>query len=121
MLDSFESLARSPFGAMARKKASAGSPDRGPDEGLRGQSDRLKLLRKTLGYGTAMAFAEFLQIGYTTYHPFEKGKPLSREAAFHLVRKIPGLSLDWLYFGRPQGLPLELARRLGVFGNFKTD
>ncbi|WKA31580.1 hypothetical protein [Bradyrhizobium roseum] len=121
MLDSIESLARSPFGPMARKKTASPASERQAEEGLRGQSARLKLLRKTLGYNTAMAFAAFLEMGYTTYHPFEKGKPLSREAAFLMVRKIPGLSLDWLYFGRPEGLPLELARRLGVFGNAKID
>lgn len=99
---------------MAKSKIAA-------DESAVGQSDRLKLLRRTLGYETAMAFAAFLELGYTRYHPFEKGQPLSREVAFRLVRKIPGLTLDWLYFGKPDGLPLEFARKLGVFGKFTTD
>jgi hypothetical protein len=120
MLDSFESLARSPFGAMARKKTSAPA-ERQTEDRLEDQSDRLKRLRKMLGYETAAAFSVFLELGYTTYHPFEKGQLLSRDAAFRLVRKIPGLTLDWLYFGKPDGLPLELARRLGVFGNRNTD
>jgi hypothetical protein len=119
MLDSFESRLASRSGVMARRKTISAS------EVLKGeignQSGRLKLLRKTLGYETAMSFAAFLEIPYTTYHPFEKGQPLSRDAAFRLVRKVPGMSLDWLYFGKPEGLPLELARRLGVFGNVKTD
>ena len=119
MFDSFESLARSPFGAMARKKIRA--PAGQDQEGLSGQSARLKRLRKMLGYDTASAFAVFLELGYTTYHPFEKGQPLSREAAFRIVRKVPGVSLDWLYFGKPDGLPLELARGLGVFGKASTD
>ncbi|MBR0855452.1 hypothetical protein [Bradyrhizobium liaoningense] len=118
MLDSFESLARSPFGAMAKKKTVAPVEQL---DGLAKQSERLKQLRKTLGYSTASAFSNFLELGYTTYHPFEKGQPLSREAAFRIVRKIPGITLDWLYFGKPDGLPLELARRLGVFGKTTTD
>ena len=103
---------------MARKKR---APEDELSAGQAGQSDRLKLLRQTLGYSTAMAFATFLEVGYTTYHPFEKGQPLSRDVAFRLVRKIPGVTLDWLYFGRPEGLPLEFARKLGVFGNSSTD
>ena len=31
-----------------------------------------------------------------------------------IVRKIPGVTLDWLYFEKPDGLPLDVARRLGV-------
>lgn len=104
--------------AKREKKVTA---DQQADPAKLDQAGRLKLLRKTLGYDTAMAFAAFLDVGYTTYHPFEKNKPLSREVAFTLVRKIPGVSLDWLYFGKPEGLPLELARRLGVFGNSRTD
>ncbi|MCD0415715.1 hypothetical protein LOC51_00675 [Rubrivivax sp. JA1024] len=119
MLDSAESLASAISPAMTRKKIA-------PEEdelsaGQAGQADRLKLLRRTLGYETAISFAAFLGLGYTTYHPFEKGQPLSREAAFRLVRKIPGLTLDWLYFGKPDGLPLEFARKLGVFGNRNTE
>lgn len=103
---------------MAKKKP---APKSDLLEGQSGQSERLKRLRRALRYDTANAFAAFLEIPYTTYHPFEKGQPLSRDAAFRLVRKIPGLTLDWLYFGKPDGLPLEFARMLGVFGNGNTD
>lgn len=91
------------------------------DSPVAGQGERLKLLRETLGYRTAMSFAAFLDIGYTRYHPFEKGQTLSRDVAFRLVERVPGLTLDWLYFGKPDGLPIELARHLGVFGKRSTD
>jgi hypothetical protein len=42
------------------------------------------------------------------------GSALSRDLAFKLVKKVPGLTLDWLYFGKPDGLPLGLAKRLKV-------
>lgn len=116
MLDSIESVrpARScPMAKAGSKKTKATEAG----DIVAGQGDRLKRLRETLGYMTATAFADFLEIGITRYHPFEKGVPLSRDVAFRIVRRVPGMSLDWLYFGKPEGLPLELARRLGVFGN----
>ncbi len=120
MLDSIESVRPAPSCPMAKagsKKTTASAAS----DIVAGQGDRLKRLRETLGYMTATAFADFLEIGITRYHPFEKGVPLSRDVAFLIVRKVPGVSLDWLYFGKPDGLPLELARRLGVFGNRTTD
>lgn len=68
-----------------------------------------------LGYNTSTGFANFLDVGMARYNAFENGSPLSRDVAFRLVRRIPGLTLDWLYFDKPDGLPIELARRLGVF------
>lgn len=83
-------------------------------EVLPGQAERLKRLRAALGFETNTAFAAFLDIGVQRYNPFENGAPLSREVAFRIVRKVPGMSLDWLYFGKADGLPLELVRRLGL-------
>lgn len=120
MLNSFESAGPAISCLMARPSSKEVTKLKASDI-VAGQGDRLKLLRETLGYSTATAFAEFLGLGITRYHPFEKSVPLSRDVAFRVVQKIPGMTLDWLYFGKPEGLPLELARRLGVFGKRKTD
>ncbi len=120
MLNGIESAGPALLCPMA-KTGSKGASKSHTGDMVAGQGGRLRLLRETLGYQTATAFAEFLEIGITRYHPFEKGVPLSRDVAFRLVQKIPGMSLDWLYFGKPDGLPLELALRLGVFGKRKTD
>lgn len=82
-------------------------------EQVPGQIDRLKRLRMAYGFETSTAFAAHLGIGYQRWNAFENGFPLSREVAFVLVKKFPGVSLDWLYFGKIDALPLELARRLG--------
>jgi hypothetical protein len=113
MLNSSESLADAPFAAMAKK---VGRPATKPEqaEEVPGQAGRLLRLRKAYGYETSTAFAKFLDIALTTYSGFENGAPLSRQAAFKIVRKIPGVTLDWLYFDNPAGLPLDVARRLGV-------
>ena len=113
MRGGFESQTQASLSGMARPS----SDKRAIKEDIPGQSARLKQLRLSVGFETSLAFAKFLDISVTRYNAFENGEPLSRENAFRMVQKVPGLSLDWLYFGKADGLPLELARRLGVFGN----
>jgi hypothetical protein len=79
-------------------------------------ASRLIRLRESLGYETSAAFASFLGTSAQRWNNLENGLPLSKDMAFTLVRKIPGLTLDWLYFEKADGLPLELARRLGALG-----
>lgn len=81
-----------------------------------GQAERLVRLRAALGYPTASAFAAFLGLGQQRWANYENGFPLSREVIFLLVQSVPGLTSDFLYFGRSDGLPLDLARRLGELG-----
>ncbi len=114
MLDSIESSGAAPFRPMV-KKPQKPNPKGDLVEEVPGQADRLRRLRAAIGYETATGFAVFLDIGIQRYNNFENGTPLSREIAFRLVQKVPGLTLDWLYFGKADGLPIELARRLGVF------
>lgn len=47
---------------------------------------------------------------------YENGVPLSRNAAIMLVRKVPGLTTDWLFLGREEGLSVDLRRRLRKAG-----
>jgi len=81
---------------------------------------RARVLREAMGYDSAIAFAAFLGVSPQRWNNVEVGYPLSRDMAFLLVSKVPGLSLDWLYFGRADGLPLELARRLGALEGFTS-
>ncbi len=74
---------------------------------------RVRLLREALGYDSPGAFAALLGFSAQRWGNVENGLPLSRDIAFKLVQTVPGLTLDWLYFGKPDGLPMELARRLG--------
>lgn len=80
-----------------------------------GVPERAKQLRTRLGYSTVPAFTTFLQIEPKRWYNVESGFPLSKELAFILVQRIPGLTTDWLWFGKSDGLPIQLARRLGVF------
>lgn len=66
---------------------------------------RLKALRQALEIGTQVAFAEAIGVEKNTYNPWEKGsRPLTFEGAC-LIRKKYDIPLDYLFFGRMDGLP----------------
>jgi transcriptional regulator with XRE-family HTH domain len=73
---------------------------------------RLRLLRRAEGYETALAFAEALGISPARYGNVEAGSNLSIEVAQLIVKIVPGMSLDWLYNGKEEALPLALRQRL---------
>lgn len=75
---------------------------------------RVKLLRQTLGFTESKDFAAHLGIGKQRWNAFENGAPLSKEVAF-LLREQTGVTLDWLYFGEPWGLPSQLVHQLTGF------
>ncbi len=75
-------------------------------------AQRLRILREHLGCDTSAAMAGKLGISPQRWNNFEGGLPLSKEIAFKLVRLIPGLTTDWLWFGKADGLPVHLARDL---------
>lgn len=112
MFNSSESVAAAPSRTMGKKGRPSSKPER--LEEIPGQAERLRRLWGAYDYPTAAAFARFLDIPLTTYNSFENGAPLSRQAAFRIAQRIPGITLDWLYFGKPDGLPLDVARRLGL-------
>jgi DNA-binding transcriptional regulator YiaG len=111
MFNSPESARAAPSIAMAKKGRPAIKPQH---EEIPGQASRLRRLRDAYHFASASAFAATLGIPVTTYNSFENGAPLSRQAAFKIVQKIPGITLDWLYFDKPDGLPLDVLRRLGL-------
>ena len=80
-------------------------------------ADRVVRLREALDYkgrGGQLAFALKLDIFNSSLNMIEKGTPMSKDIAFRLVKLVPGLTLDWLYFGKPDGLTLEIQRLLGI-------
>jgi transcriptional regulator with XRE-family HTH domain len=99
---------------MAGKKSTAipGKLPRSDQE----RAERANRLRRALGYPQSSAFATFLRVSPQRWNNVENGKPLGSELAIRVVRAVPGLTLDWLYFGKADGMPFELARRLGETG-----
>ena len=121
MLNSPESVPAAPSVPMTKRGRPAKTP---AHEEIPGQAERLRRLRSAYHFETAAAFAAFLGVPPTTYNSFENGAPLSRSAIFKLCSKIPGLTSDWLYFNKADGLPYEVRRQLGLLegprGNAKT-
>ena len=76
--------------------------------------NRLRQLRQARGHLHANSFARYLNIPASRWNNLERGFPLSKEVALLLVRKVPGLSLDWLYLGKTDGLSVRLGRALGA-------
>ena len=64
------------------------------------------------GRGDQQTFANFLGVDRGRWNNIECGAPLSKEMALRIVRKFPGVTLDWLFLGRTEGLTAEMARAL---------
>ena len=78
-------------------------------------SKRARRLREAMGFngrGNQQKFAELLGVERNRWSNVECGGPLSKEMAVRIVRKFPGVTLDWLILGRPEGLTVEMARAL---------
>ena len=77
---------------------------------------RLKALRFMIAGENQTSFAARIGIEVKRWNNFERGSPLSKEIAILLVQKIPGLTLDWLFLGKEDGITrtrqLELADAL---------
>jgi hypothetical protein len=79
-------------------------------------AQRLLLLQEMLegtGRGASVRMAQSL--GITPHHWYNvlRGSSLGIALAQRIVRTFPGVSLDWLYLGRPEGLSCEIAEKLG--------
>lgn len=72
---------------------------------------RARKLRAVLGFQTAVSFSQWLSVTNQRWGNVENGAPLGIDLALIVVKKT-GVTLDWLYRGRPEGLTVDLARRL---------
>ena len=79
------------------------------------ESKRARRLREAMGFngrGGQHAFANSLGVERGRWSNVECGAPLSKDMALRIVRKFPGVTLDWLFLGSPEGLTAEMARAL---------
>jgi hypothetical protein len=81
---------------------------------------RLSRLRQVVSGENQTAFAARMGIEVKRWNNFERGLPLSKEIAFLLIKKVPGLTLDWLWLGIESGLPIQLQRELTEAGKATT-
>jgi plasmid maintenance system antidote protein VapI len=83
-------------------------------------AERLKLLRRVVSGESQTAFAARIGIETKRWNNFERGTPLSKEVAFLLVKKFPNATLDWLWLGKTNGLPISFQRELEAAENGNT-
>ena len=62
------------------------------------------------GRGGQQNFAELLGVERGRWNNVECGAPLGKEMALRIVRKYLGVTLDWLFLGRTEGLTVEMAQ-----------
>jgi hypothetical protein len=74
----------------------------------------LRQLRLALGFETQSAMAAHLGMEAPRWNNLERGYPLGMSAALLIVRKVPGLTIDWLVIGREAGLSVDLHQRLSA-------
>src|SRR5262252_3691628 len=63
--------------------------------------------------GASVRMAQRLGITFHRWYNVLRGSPLSIALAQRIVLNFPGVSLDWLYLGRPEGLSRQMAENLG--------
>ena len=73
---------------------------------------RLKILRAALKIETQAAFAARYNLTSAQWSNIERGFPLTHTLAIKIVLKTPGLSLDWIYLGRSEGLSVRLSQQI---------
>lgn len=77
-------------------------------------------MAEIVGSDVSADFARWLSIDPRRWNNFEVGYPISRDMAGLLIKKIPGLSYDWLFNGDPSNLSVEMARKLGELPPYQT-
>jgi hypothetical protein len=76
---------------------------------------RLRVLRHHVAgsdHGSQARFAAQIGVEYRRWNNNECAHNLSRDMAMQLVRLFHGLTLDWIYMGREDGLSTRLHRDL---------
>lgn len=73
---------------------------------------RLRLLRKAEGGDNSTIWAKRMGMTLPQLSNYENGVKLSRDAAILMCKRVPGLTMDWLFMGREEGLSVDLRRRL---------
>lgn len=77
-------------------------------------AERMKQLRISLGFSVEAAFAAYLGVSPQRWGNVEDGLPLGKDLAFRIVQRVPGVTLDWLWLGKTDGLSFEMVRKLGI-------
>lgn len=73
---------------------------------------RLRCLRYSVAEDNQTRFATQIGIEAKRWNNFERNHPLSKEVALKIVQTFSGVTLDWLFLGREDGLSVQRHRAL---------
>jgi transcriptional regulator with XRE-family HTH domain len=82
---------------------------------------RLRLLREIVSGENQSDFAQRLGIPFKRWSNYERGYPVPRETAFLLMRKFPGISVEWLWFGMTGNLSQFYQDKIRVAEGFEKE
>jgi hypothetical protein len=74
---------------------------------------RLRRVMDAYGIRTVRQFAQALEVAEDRLGVPMRGGSLSNQIAFKVCQKFPGVTLDWLYFGRADLLSPSMQKSLG--------
>ena len=83
-------------------------------------AERLQIIRIYSGSPNQTAFAARFGFEIKSWNNYERGFSLPSWAAIQLVQKFPGLTLDWIYLGKEDGLPGRLRAELAEAAEMLT-
>lgn len=83
-------------------------------------AERLQIIRIYSDSPSQTAFAARYGFELKSWNNYERGFSLPSWAAVQLVQKFPGLTLDWIYLGKEDGLPGRLRAELEAAGEKLT-
>ena len=74
--------------------------------------ERLKLLREAFGFTEAKAWCDHIGIATNAWNHFERGRrPITVKDALKVATKT-GVTLDWIYRGLEETLPVRVQKAL---------
>ena len=86
-----------------------GRDPEGKDSELAQRMRRLRIYYEDDDTGAISRFAVRVSLPVKRWSNYENGFPVGLPAAKDLVKRCPGLTLDWIYFGSLAGLPVNMA------------
>ena len=85
-------------------------PTRDPKE-LQAVGKRLRKARKALGLSQKELY-DSLGVGASTWHNWESGKRLPDPLVMAQLRKVYGVTLDWVFAGETAGISRSLEQKM---------
>ena len=88
-------------------------PSRAPHGSAPGEvRARLRALPRALGYPTQTAFAHAMGVGISRWNMTIMTGVIGKPLAFELYRRIPGMRIEWLFFGDRTAMPGPLLAKI---------